>query len=453
MPGSSSNLWGITPGPDGNLWFADASTKSVGRITTQGQVTEFPVTGSSHFPSAGITQGHDRNIWWADQNGAVGRTNTQGQSTNFPVGSGSLPNDWIWGVAPGSDGNVWFSNRGCQDPGGTCAMGKITPGGSVTEYATFPLSGAEPSDVALGPDGNVWFTDYGADAIGKVTPAGAINEYPIGHPADPSGIALGRDGNLWFTEFTAKAIGRITPDGHITEFTAGIPSTANLGSIAAGPDGNLWFVDYRHNNPAIGRVTPQGQISEFSAGLPPNSVPAWIAPGADGSMWVTNNIEPPSGPGSTAIERIGTGFPPVPSVTGLRLTPKKASIGGRRVKGRCVKPTRQNRRHKRCRRAIKLTIGYTLNVNSIVSLTLTKRQPGRQAKKRCMKRTRKNRKHKRCTRTVKIPGQITLTGKAGTNAATFRTNVGGHRLSTGVYRLTLTPAGGRPQTVQFRLTG
>jgi streptogramin lyase len=48
IPTAGISLGGITAGPDGALWFAEASTSKIGRITTAGVVTEFPTptTGS-----------------------------------------------------------------------------------------------------------------------------------------------------------------------------------------------------------------------------------------------------------------------------------------------------------------------------------------------------------------------------------------------------------------------
>src|SRR6516164_6515593 len=45
--GGGSGATAITSGPDGNLWFADPIAGSVGRITPDGQVTEFPTLGIS----------------------------------------------------------------------------------------------------------------------------------------------------------------------------------------------------------------------------------------------------------------------------------------------------------------------------------------------------------------------------------------------------------------------
>src|SRR5260370_10898406 len=52
--------FGITAGPDGNLWFTDEGNK-IGRITTAGIVTEFPIPTASSRPS-GITAGPDGNV-------------------------------------------------------------------------------------------------------------------------------------------------------------------------------------------------------------------------------------------------------------------------------------------------------------------------------------------------------------------------------------------------------
>src|SRR5262245_26658425 len=43
VPTSNSGLWGITVGPDGALWFTEADGSKIGRITTAGMITEFPM--------------------------------------------------------------------------------------------------------------------------------------------------------------------------------------------------------------------------------------------------------------------------------------------------------------------------------------------------------------------------------------------------------------------------
>src|SRR5262245_46506079 len=61
---------GITPGPDGNLWFADSGpTPAIGRLTPDGVFTEFALPPGS-VPTVfanGITFGPDGNVWFTDQ--------------------------------------------------------------------------------------------------------------------------------------------------------------------------------------------------------------------------------------------------------------------------------------------------------------------------------------------------------------------------------------------------
>src|SRR5712691_6897428 len=52
----------ITAGPDGNLWFTDYGQIAIGRITTSGAITEFPIPQGSQ--PEGITLGPDGNLWF-----------------------------------------------------------------------------------------------------------------------------------------------------------------------------------------------------------------------------------------------------------------------------------------------------------------------------------------------------------------------------------------------------
>ena len=192
----------------------------------------------------------------------------------------------------GPDGNVWF-----PDSGTTPGIGRITPGGAITEFRTGLNPGGMPTDLTLGADGNLWFTDLGMTrAIGRITPAGAITEFATGAGTAPEVTVTGSDGNVWFINGgSTEAIGRITPAGTITEFTAGLNSSSQPNDLTLGPDGNLWFTD-QGNTKAIGRVTPAGGIIEYSSGLDPmNSFPNHITAGADGNVWFTDDGVPAIG--------------------------------------------------------------------------------------------------------------------------------------------------------------
>ncbi|MBV9148635.1 MAG: hypothetical protein JO024_02130 [Candidatus Eremiobacteraeota bacterium] len=127
--------------------------------------------------------------------------------------------------------------------------------GAITEYPV-PTPLSAPFIITPGPDGNVWFveSDPQHSQVGRVTPNGTITEFAAGITPHsiPSGIAAGADGNLWFTEGVGK-IGRITPKGTVTEFSA--PTALDHPyNITAGSDGNLWFT--AGTTGRIGRVVP-----------------------------------------------------------------------------------------------------------------------------------------------------------------------------------------------------
>jgi LPXTG-motif cell wall-anchored protein len=192
------------------------------------------------------------------------------------------PTSCATGIATGSDGNLWFTEK-CGNK-----IGRITPAGVITEF-TIPTVNSDPHGITAGPDGNIWFTEsnsnYG-NKIGRITPSGVITEFPLPASSCPHGITAGPDGNLWFAEYGQNKIGRITPNGVITEYAA--PACSNPYcdpyGITAGPDGNLWFTDLWGDR--VGSITPSGIIAVYT--VPTYQAgPAGIATGSDGNLWVT----------------------------------------------------------------------------------------------------------------------------------------------------------------------
>ena len=276
---AGSNPAGIATGPDGNLWFTEFTVNpKVGRITTAGAVTEFPLPRPDATPS-GIVAGPDGNLWFTQADfemgfeGYISRITPAGTITQFPTGS--FPHE----IALGSDGAFWFTESSIQ----ANSIGRITTAGART-YTSYsiPTSGY-PWGIAAGPDGNLWFTEY-ANKIGRITTSGVIREFPLPTPGSaPLGITAGPDGNLWFTESGGNKIGRITTTGVITEFP--LPTAASgPRSITVGPDGNLWFTESVGNR--IGRITTTGVITEFPIPTPA-SRPTGITAGPDGNIWFT----------------------------------------------------------------------------------------------------------------------------------------------------------------------
>ncbi len=108
------------------------------------------------------------------------------------------------------------------------------------------------------------------------------------------------------------------------------------------------------------------------------------------------------------------------------------------------------------RRRVGTTVTYTLNIAASVRFFVLQPQPGRLARGgRCVKPTRSNRRAGRCTRLITIQGSFTLVGRRGVDSFRFTGRIGGRRLRPGPYRLLATPLtppkAGRARSASFRI--
>jgi len=283
LPNGRAGPWGITSGPDGNVWFVEENINMIGRTTPAGVITEFPISGTDpRF----ITAGPDGNLWFTEHGGpgGIGRITTAGSVTEFRV---PTPFNNPWAIAAGADGNVWFTEDGNK-------IGRVTPTGVVTEFP-IPTPQALSDGITLGPDGNMWFTEGNNDKLASVSRSGHITEYKMPKASVPTDVVTGADGNLWVTEQGTNAIARV-PVAHLragdrlqlTQFPIPSPISQPNG-IASGPDGNLWFTELFANNGLgnVGRITTKGVITEFGVpGSVNNEFPIDITAGpGDGKMW------------------------------------------------------------------------------------------------------------------------------------------------------------------------
>ena len=89
---------------------------------------------------------------------SIGRLTTAGDLTEFPIPTtNSLP----VGITTGSDGALWFTELQGNN------IGRVTTAGVVTEFA-IPTANSEPFGITPGPDGGLWFTESGTNIIGHV---------------------------------------------------------------------------------------------------------------------------------------------------------------------------------------------------------------------------------------------------------------------------------------------
>jgi virginiamycin B lyase len=198
----------LTIAPDGTIWFAEVSRNKIGRMrigrtTADFGIKEFPIPTRDSYPKA-IAIGPNGTVWFTETYG-IGRITTDGKITEISVPAGTI------GITVGPDRAMWFTEGGDK-------IGRIAADGKITETRT-PTQGSGPSGITVGPDGAVWFAESAANKIGRIGPNGDILEIPLPTPlSKPREVVAGRDGTLWFTEPGTAKIGvlQVTPQRVVT---------------------------------------------------------------------------------------------------------------------------------------------------------------------------------------------------------------------------------------------
>lgn len=108
----------VTKGPDGNIWFTQQNTNGdlIGTVRpTINVIATFPLYTSSRHGVGPITTGSDGALWFVESTaGAIGRITTSGAYTEYPVYAARRnPLD----LTNGPDGNIWFIDSGAQKIG------------------------------------------------------------------------------------------------------------------------------------------------------------------------------------------------------------------------------------------------------------------------------------------------------------------------------------------------
>ncbi len=308
IPTHIAHAGGIKVGPDGALWFIETGAGQIGRITVDGEVTEYPIpTEDAIDNSQGfVALGPDGAIWFnEDLTNKLGRITPNGEITEYDLPAGLAP---IREIVAGPENTLWLTALEANK------IVKLTTAGEVLAEYPLPKPESFPAGMVAGPDGAFWFIENRANQIGRITVDGEITEYPL--PTEqsfPIRITTGPDNALWFTLYRANAIGRITTDGEITEFP--VPGMQPVG-ITAGADGAIWFTSYESNE--IGRLTMDGEVTKIS--IPTHaSVPYNITSGPNCNLWFTEQqgnligqiVLPPT---SLAHSEVASAAPPSAAV-------------------------------------------------------------------------------------------------------------------------------------------
>jgi streptogramin lyase len=273
----------ITRGPDGDMWFTDLYTPQIGRITPDGDVTNFALP--SGIDAEGITEGPDGNIWFSEPGAnGIGRLSPSGRIKSFAISGDPDPR----GITVGPDKNIWFAE---YDAGGIGRVDIKT--GKVSQFLT-GNSNSSVWDIRTGPDGDLWFTDWGLDAIGRFNPTTRKFDASIkvpGYFPTPWGMLKAADGSIWFTERREGKIGHVV-DGKVRSFG---PNTQSLypDALVEGPGHVIWVT-----NQLGGTVSRFDETTEkfFTAiTLPSGDEPTGIAIGPHDNVWaVEDNYSEPN---------------------------------------------------------------------------------------------------------------------------------------------------------------
>lgn len=143
----------IAIGPDENIWFTDAATDTVGRISPKGEIKVFALPKGWRDPGEIVV--HGGALWFGVANVALlARVTPAGSITSVKIHAPAAA------VASGSEGRLWYA-------GGGAGIGWMEPDGA-TDHVLVTTRRSRIRSIAAGPDGHMWFVDETARLIGRV---------------------------------------------------------------------------------------------------------------------------------------------------------------------------------------------------------------------------------------------------------------------------------------------
>ena len=236
------------------------------------------------------------------------------------------------------DGNRWFT-EGTEFTSAPAKIGRITPAGSITEFAPDVADGCNfciITDIAQGPGGilyitsndptlmrfevatqsfatpvpmpntsalggnlavsptDVWITDFNNDVVWRYRLSdGQFTSFPVTDPAD---VAVDVAGNAWFTQPGdvnapgTSNIGRIDAATGVVTTTPTTDGSTTVAprSLTVATDGQVWFTA-RFTPQAVGRLNPSN--NSVTLFLVANTGPSGIAASPDGTVWFTQETK------------------------------------------------------------------------------------------------------------------------------------------------------------------
>jgi virginiamycin B lyase len=221
---------GLAVDAGGRAWYTDVSIRAISRMSPDGTIRSFPL-GTPIVRLGRLAIGPDGAVWFADATTASVTRLKDGVFTRYPSRSvGATP----FGVAVDDHGTVWATLVDANK------LLRVAADGGVTEFDV-PFRGSALGDVAVEGRGAVWFLQPQANTIGRFL-EGRFTEFAIPTPAAGlTALAVARDGSVWFTELRAGRLGRLR-HGRVTEFRLPRAEARPFG-VAVDGSNNVWYTD------------------------------------------------------------------------------------------------------------------------------------------------------------------------------------------------------------------
>jgi streptogramin lyase len=187
----------------------------------------------------------------------------------------------VFGVAPGLNGDEWFTRPY------RAQVSRIAADGTLTD---FDLAGdASPEGVVVDPSGDAWVTIRGGltgQNLDRLSPDGELKEWKSGGNGDPLNLTIGPDGNLWVAGFTGGVTDVSTErDEAIGHYPVANPSGEYVEDVA-NLDGRAWAT-VGGNSPHIEALSPSGAVHNYALH---NVQPQAITAGPDDAVWFTGYV-------------------------------------------------------------------------------------------------------------------------------------------------------------------
>jgi streptogramin lyase len=166
----------------------------------------------------------------------IGKITPGGTVTNYPYGD-STTNNYFGAITRGPDGNIWVAEYFNQN------LEKTVPGSGAQTTISLVSQGCNPTGI-VSAAGNLYVSCTSNNLL-KVTTSGTITPYynAFGFSFGGNNLAIGPDGNPWFGTSSSNMIGEFNTTNNAMSFFFPPNNYGTNSAVTAGPDGNIWTID------------------------------------------------------------------------------------------------------------------------------------------------------------------------------------------------------------------